>query len=112
MPTGWERSAGAVELMHDSESTEKIVWSSCNVNCGSRCPLRLHVKGGKVVRVESDNTGEDTFGTHEIRAGLRGRGLRKWVYSPERLLYPLKRVGKRGEGKFARISWDAALDSI
>lgn len=32
--------------MHDSESPEKIVWSSCNVNCGSRCPLRLHVKDG------------------------------------------------------------------
>ena len=98
--------------MHDSESTEKIVWSSCNVNCGSRCPLRLHVKDGKVVRVESDNTGENSYGTHEIRACLRGRGLRKWVYSPERLLYPLKRAGKRGEGKFARISWDEALDSI
>ena len=98
--------------MHDSESPEKIVWSSCNVNCGSRCPLRVHVKDGKVVRVESDNTGEDTFGTHEIRACLRGRGLRKWVYSPDRLLHPLKRVGKRGEGRFVRISWDEALDSI
>ena len=98
--------------MHDSESTEKIVWSSCNVNCGSRCPLRLHVKDGKVVRVESDNTGENSYGTHEIRACLRGRGLRKWVYSPDRLLHPLKRVGKRGEGRFARISWDEALDSI
>lgn len=91
--------------MHDSESLEKIVWSSCNVNCGSRCPLRVHVKEGKVVRVEPDNTGEDTFGTHEIRACLRGRGLRKWVYSPDRLLHPLKRVGRRGEGRFARISW-------
>ncbi len=98
--------------MHDSESTEKIVWSSCNVNCGNRCPLRLHVKDGKVVRVEPDNTGENSYGTHEIRACLRGRGLRKWVYSPERLLYPLKRAGKRGEGRFARISWDEALDSI
>jgi len=98
--------------MHDSESTEKTVWSSCNVNCGSCCPLRLHVKDGKVVRVEPDNTGEDSYGTHEIRACLRGRGLRKWVYSPERLLHPLKRVGKRGEGRFARISWDEALDNI
>lgn len=98
--------------MHDSESPEKIVWSSCNVNCGSRCPLRLHVKDGKVVRVEPDNTGENSYGTHEIRACLRGRGLRKWVYSPDRLLHPLKRVGKRGEGRFARISWDEALDSI
>jgi anaerobic dimethyl sulfoxide reductase subunit A len=74
--------------------------------------LRLHVKEGKVVRVEPDNTGEDSPGTHEIRACLRGRALRKWVYSPERLLYPLKRVGKRGEGKFERISWDEALGRV
>jgi anaerobic dimethyl sulfoxide reductase subunit A len=90
----------------------KIIWSSCNVNCGSRCPLRVYVEDGKVVRVEADNTGEDSPGTHEIRACLRGRALRKWVYSPERLLYPLKRVGKRGEGRFERISWDEALDLV
>ena len=90
----------------------KIVWSSCNVNCGSRCPLRVYVDEGKVVRVEADNTGEGSPGIHEIRACLRGRALRKWVYSPERLLYPLKRVGKRGEGKFERISWGEALDTI
>jgi anaerobic dimethyl sulfoxide reductase subunit A len=99
--------------MNDSTLSEKIVWSSCNVNCGSRCPLRVHVKEGRVVRVTADNTGEEgAHGTHEIRACLRGRGLRKWVYSPERLLYPMKRVGQRGEGKFVRITWDQAFDLI
>ena len=92
--------------------SDKIVWSTCNVNCGSRCPVRLHVKNGIVVRVESDHTKEDALGTQQIRACLRGRGLRKWIYSPERLLYPMKRIGKRGEGKFARISWSAAFDLI
>jgi len=91
---------------------ERVVWSSCNVNCVSRCPLRVHVKDGKVVRVDADNTGENSPGIHEIRACLRGRALRKWVYSPERLLFPLKRVGKRGEGKFQRISWDEALGQV
>ena len=71
--------------MVTGESCEKVVWSSCNVNCGSRCPLRVHVKDDKVVRVEADNTGDVVFGTHEIRACLRGRALRDWVYSPERL---------------------------
>lgn len=94
------------------DTDEKIVWSTCNVNCGSRCPLRLHVKAGRVVRVETDNTGDDPSGPHEIRACLRERALRKWVYSPERLLYPLKRTGKRGEGEFTRISWDEAADRI
>jgi len=95
------------------QNTEKIVWSSCNVNCGSRCALRLQVRDGEVVRVLPDNSGEDgPFGTHEIRACLRGRALRKWVYSPDRLLHPLKRIGSRGEGKFKRISWDEALDTV
>lgn len=98
--------------MNDYKQPDRIVWSSCNVNCGSRCPLRLHVRDGKVVRVEPDHTGEGEFGKHEIRACLRGRGLRKWVYSPERLLHPLKRVGKRGEGKFKQISWEEALDTL
>ncbi len=98
--------------MHDSKNNDKIVWSSCNVNCGSRCPLRVHVKDGKVVRVDPDNIGEDTYGIHEIRACLRGRGMRKWVYSEDRLLHPLKRVGQRGQGKFVPISWDEALDTI
>ncbi len=99
--------------MSNLQDNEKIVWSSCNVNCGNRCALRLHVQNGVVVRVSPDNTGEDgTFGTHEIRACLKGRGLRKWVYSPERILHPLKRVGERGEGLFAQISWDEAFDTI
>lgn len=98
--------------MVDSDTENKFVWSSCNVNCGSRCPVRLYVKDGKVVRIETDNTGDAPEGPHEIRACLRGRGLRKWVYSKDRLLHPLKRVGKRGEGLFERISWDQALDTI
>jgi anaerobic dimethyl sulfoxide reductase subunit A len=91
---------------------DRIVWSTCNVNCGSRCPLRLFVKKGRVVRIEPDNTGDPPDGPHEIRACLRGRGLRRWVDADERLLHPLKRAGKRGEGRFERISWDQALDHI
>jgi anaerobic selenocysteine-containing dehydrogenase len=34
------------------------------------------------------------------------------VYSPDRLLYPLKRVGPKGEARFERVSWDAALDDV
>ena len=49
-------------------SGEKIVWSACTVNCGSRCPLRLVVKDGAVTRVLPDDTGDDEIGTQQIRA--------------------------------------------
>jgi len=98
--------------MNAVQNYDKVVWSTCNVNCGSRCPLRLHIKGGRVVRIDTDNTGDPKSGPHEIRACLRGRGLREWVYSKDRLLHPLKRVGRRGEGRFERISWDQALKTI
>ncbi|ELY4600680.1 molybdopterin-dependent oxidoreductase [Cronobacter malonaticus] len=96
-----------------SPPDERVVWSACTVNCGSRCPLRMHVVNGEIRYVETDNTGGDDYdGLHQVRACLRGRSMRRRVYNPDRLKYPMKRVGKRGEGKFARISWDEALDTI
>jgi anaerobic dimethyl sulfoxide reductase subunit A len=43
---------------------------------------------------------------------MKGRALRQMIYNPNRLKYPLKRVGARGEGKFERISWDEALNIV
>lgn len=91
---------------------ETMTWNACLVNCGSRCVLRAFTQDGKITRIETDNTGSDIYGDHQVRACLRGRSMRKRVHSNERLLYPMKRVGKRGEGKFERISWDEALDII
>lgn len=89
-----------------------IVWNACLVNCGSRCPLKCHVVDGVIRWIsQEDNNGtnDDEFGHHQVRACLRGRSARRRVYSPDRLKYPMKRVGKRGEGKFERISWDEAI---
>jgi Tat-targeted selenate reductase subunit YnfE len=91
---------------------DKVVWGACSVNCGSRCALRLHVRDDEVYWVETDNTGEDIYGNHQVRACLRGRSIRRRINHPDRLNYPMKRVGKRGEGKFERITWDEALDAI
>ncbi|HEY1846690.1 MAG TPA: dimethylsulfoxide reductase subunit A [Buttiauxella sp.] len=91
----------------------KVVWSACTVNCGSRCPLRMHVVDDEIKYVETDNTGDDDYeGLHQVRACLRGRSMRRRVYNADRLKYPMKRVGLRGEGKFERISWDEAFDTI
>ncbi|EDN2314270.1 dimethyl sulfoxide reductase subunit A [Salmonella enterica] len=107
------RIANAAEAISPAKTGEKVVWSACTVNCGSRCPLRMHVVDGEIKYVETDNTGNDDYdGLHQVRACLRGRSMRRRVYNPDRLKYPMKRVGARGEGKFERISWDEAYDII
>ena len=101
--------AHAVDLATGKETQ---VWNACLVNCGSRCPLKCHVVDGAIrwISPEDNNgTGADEFGSHQVRACLRGRSARRRVYNPDRLKYPMKRVGPRGEGKFERISWDEAI---
>lgn len=112
LPFGIRPVAAAVsQAMTPNE--EKVVWSACTVNCGSRCPLRMHVVDGHILYSETDNTGDDLYdGLHQVRACLRGRSMRRRVYNPDRLKYPMKRVGKRGEGKFERISWQEAYDRL
>ncbi len=95
-----------------AEEADSIVWTHCTVNCMSCCAWQCHVKDGKVVYIESDTTGDQEFGQPQMRACLRGRSARRWLQDEERLNYPMKRVGERGEGKFERISWDEALDTI
>lgn len=84
-----------------------IVNTGCCHDCGGRCVLRAHVRDGKVIRIESD-TGD----MPQIRACARGRAYRQRLYSEKRLKYPLRRTGRRGDGKFERVSWDAALDEV
>lgn len=79
-------------------------WAACVINCGNRCPLRVYTKAGKVIRIETDNTIKDSCHPRQIRACLKGRSMRQRLYSSDRLRYPMKRVGERGEAKFERIS--------
>lgn len=111
LPFGLRPAAAALK---DSlqPGPDKVVWGACSVNCGSRCALRLHVRDDEVYWVETDNTGDDVYGNHQVRACLRGRSIRRRINHPDRLNYPMKRVGKRGEGKFERISWNEALDLL
>ena len=96
------------------------VVTSCDHNCGSRHMLVAHKKGDVIVRLSTDDGrfqeggkfGLDTEQAPQLRACLRGRSYRSRLYSPERLLYPMMRVGERGEGKFKRVSWDEALDHV
>lgn len=105
-------SGGAEPAFADGE--EHIVWSHCHVNCGGACVLQCHVKDGELAYVESDNAGDASFGGVQARACLRGRSIRPWLGSADRLNYPMKRAQgtKRGDGQYERISWDEALDTI
>ncbi len=93
---------------------QEFFYSACTTNCGSACALKYYTVDGKVVRVGTDNMVKDDWdeGILQVRACPRGRSLRKYAYQEERLKYPMKRVGKRGEGKFERISWDEALEEL
>lgn len=76
-------------------------------DCGGRCVLRVHSEGNLITRVETDNGDEP-----QCRACAKGRAIRQLVHSPQRIKYPSRRIGKRGEGQFQRISWDEALDTV
>ncbi|MEA5019347.1 MAG: DMSO/selenate family reductase complex A subunit [Gordonibacter sp.] len=96
---------------------DKAVWSGCHVNCGSRCPLKLYVKDGTVVRVGNDTEGADDFAPdslYQMRSCVRGRTNRQRIYNETRVQKPLRRVEgtKRGEGKYEEISWDEAIETI
>ena len=79
-------------------------------NCGGRCMLIAHVQDGTITRLSSDDREYDELDDPRLLACARGKSYRRRLYHPDRLKYPMKRVGARGEGRFERISWDEALD--
>ncbi|MGI2258435.1 DMSO/selenate family reductase complex A subunit [Shewanella sp. GXUN23E] len=93
-------------------SLERVNWSSCTCNCAAACALKVYSRDGVVTRVETDSSGPDTGVDIQARACLRGRSSRQKIYAADRLKTPMKRVGKRGEGKFVPISWDEAYSTI
>ena len=96
----------AGQRLAGAEEKPSICWH----NCGGRCQLKAYVKDGVVVRFGTDNVGPDTPEDLQARACLKGRTQRQRLYHPDRLKYPMKRVGERGSGEWARISWEEAYD--
>jgi anaerobic selenocysteine-containing dehydrogenase len=94
--------------MTSPEETRQVR-TVCPAHCGvDACGIIAHVKGDRVVRLEP----ADFPDPKARRICLRGLSSLDITYHPDRLKYPLKRVGERGEGKFERISWEEALETI
>lgn len=90
-----------------NEMGEAIIPTMCASHCGGACLLKVHVRDGVITRIETDDSDEPI-----LRACMRGRAYRQRVYANDRILYPMKRTGERGDGKFVRITWDEALNTV
>ena len=97
-----ETGAPAVE-----EGEVKVLRSTCQM-CHGGCGVLVHVRGGRVVKVE----GNPEHALNQGRLCSKALASIQQLYNPTRLQHPLKRVGARCEGKWQRISWDEALDTI
>ncbi|MCF8043513.1 MAG: hypothetical protein K9K65_14755 [Desulfarculaceae bacterium] len=93
-----------------SDEKLRVVRATSAFDCGGRCPLRLHVHRGRIVRVEGD--GADEAQDLQLRACLRCRAYRQYIHHPERLTKPKKRVSPKGSGQFEAIACSEALDAL
>ena len=91
-----------------TSANKKLVPTVCHSACGLVCGLLAHVEDGVITKVEAQNM-PDPKHRHICARGL---STIQMAYHPDRLKYPMKRVGERGEGKWERVSWDEALDTI
>ncbi|MDJ0928384.1 MAG: molybdopterin-dependent oxidoreductase [Gammaproteobacteria bacterium] len=119
-PAGAEDEAEQVygrweDLMRQKWTWDSVVRGSRGLNCTGHCAFNVYVKNGIVWREEQQGeygrSGTDTpdYGPRGCQKGLRHS---KYMYGRQRVLYPMKRAGERGEGKWERISWDQACTEI
>ena len=108
------------------QTADIIRYTTCNDHCFSMCVIKVHIRNGKIWAVEPDDTinrgiaREDGHLPDElidkcmiaVRPCTKGYAHIRNLNAPNRVIYPMKRAGEKGEGKWQRISWDEALDTI
>ena len=92
-------------------SETKIIPTTGRNNCGGRCIIYAHVRDGIIEKLSTETTGTPEHPV-PLCACARGLNYHKTFLSEDRLHWPMKRTGERGEGKFSRISWEEALDIL
>ncbi len=106
--------AGSVELAQggrdfnpETGKERKAVPTVC-FSCVTRDPKIAFVEDGRCVKIEGQPNSIRSLG----KICAKGQAGVNQIYFPDRILYPLKRVGKRGDGKYKRITWDEALTDL
>lgn len=100
----------------DRWTWDSVTWGTHCVDCyPGNCPYRVYVRDGAIVREEISGTLPVTVEGVPDRNPMgcqKGAGWSETLRGEERVLFPLKRAGERGEGKWMSISWDQALSEI
>ncbi len=100
-------AAGGKDVSPDTGKIRKAIPSAC-WQCVTRDGIIGYVEEGRLVKIEGNPELPRTNG----KLCARGQAGVNIIYNPDRVLYPLKRMGKRGEGRWQKISWDEALDLL
>jgi complex iron-sulfur molybdoenzyme family reductase subunit alpha len=106
---GWE------DFYRKMWTWDKVVRSTHSANCTGSCSWKVYVRNGVMVREEQASDYpriSADLPDYNPRGCQKGGCFVEYVYSPQRLRYPLIRTGARGEGKWRRASWDEALTLI
>ena len=104
---GHELASGGMDFSPRTHTQRKAVPSAC-WQCTTRCSIIGYVEDGRLVKIE----GQPAAIRNRGRICAKGQGGVGQDNDPDRILYPLRRVGKRGEGKWKRVSWDEALGEL
>src|SRR6266446_6172629 len=102
--SGWSRRAGRQGYNRPMSTVHSV----CPLDCPDRCSLEVRLEDGRVAAITGSRVNPTTDGF--ICAKVRRFGDR--AYGKDRLLHPMRRAGAKGKGRFERISWDEALDTI
>ncbi len=97
-------ASGEVEVRH--------AWCQMCGPARTHCSTLCYIKDGRWTNVEGNPEAGNNWGRGSRSLCAKGNAAMAVLYAPGRILYPMKRTGEKGEGKFERCTWDEAMDAI
>ncbi|MDH5254332.1 MAG: molybdopterin-dependent oxidoreductase, partial [Gammaproteobacteria bacterium] len=103
------------DLLRNKWTWDRVAHGTHGTNCAGTCAFNVYIRKGIVWREEQQGmyrpSGDDLpdYGPRGCQKGLRHA---RYMYGPQRILYPMRRVGERGSGRWERVSWDDATNAI